>query len=108
MIECYGRSWSFADVSLTVGGRVDGGICSAISMRGRWRWRVSWNLVRRGRLAKEHEDVPDAELCRERDGVVEEREVPTRAVSGGCDAVLVLQTKLDQSSARQTHGTRKR
>ena len=33
----------------------------------------------------EHEDVPDAELSREGDGVVEEGEVPTGAVGGGLD-----------------------
>ena len=37
------------------------------------------------RVSEEHEDVPDAELCREGDGVVEEGEVPAGAVGGGLD-----------------------
>jgi hypothetical protein len=37
------------------------------------------------RVPEEHEDVPDAELCREGDGVVEEGEVPAGAVGGGLD-----------------------
>lgn len=42
------------------------------------------------RVAEEHEDVPDAELGGEGDGVVEEGEVPAGAVGGGGDVVLVL------------------
>jgi hypothetical protein len=42
------------------------------------------------RVAEEHEDVPDAELGGERDGVVEEGEVPASAVGGRLDAELVL------------------
>ena len=46
---------------------------------------------RRGvRVAEEHEDVPDAQLGGEGDGVVEEGEVPAGAVGGGGDVVLVL------------------
>ena len=41
-------------------------------------------------VAEEHEDVPDAELGGERDGVVEEGEVPAGGVGGGGDVVFVL------------------
>lgn len=36
-----------------------------------------------GGVAEEHEDVPDAELGGEGDGVVEEGEVPAGSVGGG-------------------------
>lgn len=39
-------------------------------------------------IAEQHEDVPDAQLRRERDGVVEEGEVPAGAVGGGADVEL--------------------
>lgn len=41
-------------------------------------------------VAEEHEDVPDAQLGGEGDGVVEEGEVPAGTVGGGGDVVLVL------------------
>ena len=41
-------------------------------------------------VAEEHEDVPDAELGGERDGVIEEGQVPAGAVGGGGDVVFVL------------------
>ena len=37
-------------------------------------------------VAQEHEDVPNAKLCGERDGVVEESEVPACTVGCGGDA----------------------
>ena len=45
-------------------------------------------------VAKKHEDVPDAELGWEWDGVIEEGEVPASAVGGGGDVVLVLSRAL--------------
>lgn len=41
-------------------------------------------------VTEEHEDVPDAELRWERDGVVEEGQVPAGAVGGGGDAEFGL------------------
>ena len=54
---------------------------------GRGRRRL-WGV--RGGVAEEHEDVPDAELGGEGDGVVEEGEVPAGGVGGGGDVVFVL------------------
>ena len=42
------------------------------------------------RVAEEHEDIPDAQLGGEGDGVVEEGEVPAGTVGGGGDVVLIL------------------
>jgi hypothetical protein len=41
-------------------------------------------------IAKEHEDVPDAELRREGDGVIEEGQVPTGSIGRGLDAEFSL------------------
>ena len=41
-------------------------------------------------VAEEHEDVPDTELGGERDGVVEEGQIPTGAVGGWGDVIFVL------------------
>lgn len=56
------------------------------AVEGRRGWRRSgWFSV-----AEKHEDVPDAELGGERDGVVEEREIPTGAVGGWRNVIFVL------------------
>ena len=47
------------------------------AVEGRWGGGEGGGRVR---VAEEHEDVPDAELGGERDGVVEEGEVPAGAV----------------------------
>lgn len=41
-------------------------------------------------VAEEHENIPYTELGRERDGVVEEGEVPSGAEGGGGDSELSL------------------
>ena len=51
----------------------------------------TWQVIR---IAKQHEDVPDAELGGEGDGVVEEREVPAGAVGGGSDVKFGLYSHL--------------
>ena len=51
---------------------------------------VFGRLGRVGHIAQEHEGVPDAELRREGNGVVEEREVPARAPGRGGDAEFFL------------------
>ncbi len=41
-------------------------------------------------IAKEHENVPDAELRRERDRVIEEGQVPAGSIGCGLDAEFSL------------------
>lgn len=54
----------------------------AFDGRGRWRDNSRWRRSR-VRIAEEQKDVPNAELGCERDGVIEEGEVPTCSVGGG-------------------------
>ena len=58
-------------------------------------------------VAEEHEDVPDAELGGEGDGVVEEGEVPAGGVGGGGDVVFVLLSRglLSQGSFGDQRGS---
>ena len=72
------------------GGRVGGiGVCG-VEVWGGFGRVGGWEGVGGGGVAEEHEDVPDAELGGEGDGVVEEGEVPACAVGGGGDVEVGL------------------